>query len=236
MGVSVSDTTAEIRIATASVTANSRNSLPTTSPMKSSGISTATSEKVSEMMVKAISREPLSAASSGGWPSSMWRAMFSITTIASSTTKPAATTSAISVRLLTENPARYMKPNVPTSDTGTATLGMIVAGRLRRKRKITSTTSATANSSSTCTSCTEARIVTVRSVSTATSTAAGSAAWSCGSCPLMRSTTSITFAPGWRWMLRTIAGTSFIQAASRTFSASSTTVATSERKTGAPFL
>jgi hypothetical protein len=42
--------------------------------MKSSGISTATSEKVSEMMVKAISREPFSAASSGGAPASMWRA------------------------------------------------------------------------------------------------------------------------------------------------------------------
>ena len=54
IGVSVSDTTAEIRIATASVIANSRNSRPTTSPMKSSGISTATSEKVSEMMVKPI--------------------------------------------------------------------------------------------------------------------------------------------------------------------------------------
>ena len=58
-------------MATASVTANSRNRRPTTSPMKSSGISTATSEKVSEMMVKAICSEPLSAAWSGGSPASM---------------------------------------------------------------------------------------------------------------------------------------------------------------------
>jgi len=44
IGVSVSDTPAEMRIETASVIANSRKSRPTTSPMKSSGISTAISE------------------------------------------------------------------------------------------------------------------------------------------------------------------------------------------------
>jgi len=60
--------------------------------------------------------------------------MFSITTIASSTTKPVAIVSAISVRLLIENPTRYITPNVPTSDSGTATLGMSVAGTLRRNR------------------------------------------------------------------------------------------------------
>ena len=71
IGVSVSDTTAEIRIATASVIANSRNSRPTTSPMNSSGISTAISENVSEMIVKPICSRPSARASSGGSPSSM---------------------------------------------------------------------------------------------------------------------------------------------------------------------
>jgi hypothetical protein len=70
IGVSVSETTAEMRIATARVTANSRKRRPTTSPMKSSGISTATSENVSEMMVKAICCEPISAASMRSLPSS----------------------------------------------------------------------------------------------------------------------------------------------------------------------
>ena len=70
IGVRVSDTTAEIRIATASVIANSRKSLPTTSPMKSSGMSTAMSETVSETMVKPICPEPLMAASSGESPAS----------------------------------------------------------------------------------------------------------------------------------------------------------------------
>ena len=94
-------------------------------------------------------------------------------TMASSTTKPVAMVRAIRVRLLMEKPARYMTPNVPTSDSGTATLGMIVAGTLRRNRKITMTTRATDSNSSNCTSCTEARMVVVRSVSIVTSTAPG---------------------------------------------------------------
>ena len=58
VGVSVSDTTAEIRIVTLNVMANSRNRRPTTSPMNSSGISTAMSETVSDRMVKPICRRP----------------------------------------------------------------------------------------------------------------------------------------------------------------------------------
>src|SRR3546814_11755100 len=71
-------------------------------------------------------------------PSSMWRAMFSIMTIASSTTKPVAMVSAIRVRFLTLNPARYMMPKVPTSDSGTTTLGIKVAVQLRKNTKVTS--------------------------------------------------------------------------------------------------
>ena len=67
--------------------------------ISSSGISTATSETEIEMMVKPISPAPLSAASNGFMPSSMWRVMFSSITIASSTTKPTAMVNAISDRL-----------------------------------------------------------------------------------------------------------------------------------------
>ncbi len=122
--------------------ANSRNSRPTTSAMNSSGISTAISDTVSETSVKPISSAPFSAAWNGVSPISMWRAMFSTMTMASSTTKPVAMVSAISVRLLIEKPARYITPKVPTSDSGTTMLGMIVAGTLRRNRNVTSTTSA----------------------------------------------------------------------------------------------
>ena len=55
------------------VTANSRKSRPTIPPISSSGMKTATSERLIDTIVKPISAEPLSAASSGGTPSSMWR-------------------------------------------------------------------------------------------------------------------------------------------------------------------
>ena len=102
MGTSVSETTAENKMVIASVTANSRNKRPITSCMKSSGISTAISDTVSEMMVKPISPAPFIAASNGGAPSSRWREMFSIMTMASSTTKPVAIVSAIRLRLSSE--------------------------------------------------------------------------------------------------------------------------------------
>ena len=70
IGTSVSDTTAEMTMVTARVMANSWNSRPTTSPMNSSGISTASSDTVSEMIVKPICCEPLSAASCGVSPAS----------------------------------------------------------------------------------------------------------------------------------------------------------------------
>ena len=70
IGTRVSDTTADIMMVVASVIANSWNSRPTTSPMNSSGISTAISDTVSEMMVKPISLDPFSAASSGVSPAS----------------------------------------------------------------------------------------------------------------------------------------------------------------------
>ncbi len=216
--------------------ANSRNSRPTTSAMNSSGISTAISDSVSDTRVKPICLAPLSAACIGLSPSSMKREMFSSMTMASSTTKPVAMVRAIRVRLLTEKPARYITPKVPISDNGTATEGMMVALARRRNRNVTITTRAMAISSSCCTSVTEARMVWVRSVSTVTSIPAGRLSVMLGSSALMRSTTSITLAPGWRWIFSSTAWFSLAQAARRSFSAPSTISATSFRRSGAPFL
>ena len=62
-------------------------------------MNTAISDSVIDMMVKPISPAPFSAASYGVAPPSMCRTMFSITTTASSTTKPTAIDSAISDKL-----------------------------------------------------------------------------------------------------------------------------------------
>ena len=99
IGVAVSDTSIDTRIAEDNTTANSRNKRPTTPPINRIGMNTATSDRLIDTTVKPISRAPFSAASRGAMPCSMWRLMFSATTIASSTTKPVATVSAIADRL-----------------------------------------------------------------------------------------------------------------------------------------
>ena len=155
--------------------------------------------------------------------------MFSIMTIASSTTKPVAMVSDISDRLSIEKPNRYMPARVPVSDSGTDRLGMNVAGRLRRNTKITSTTRAIESSSSNSTSETEARIVVVWSERIRTSRAAGRVCSSFGSSAFTELTTASTFDPGWRWILTMIAGVLLAQAASSAFCAPSTTLATSRK-------
>ncbi len=60
---------------------------------------TAISEMLMVRMVKPISLAPSMAAAKGSIPSSRWRVMFSMTTMASSTTKPVEMVSAISERL-----------------------------------------------------------------------------------------------------------------------------------------
>ena len=99
IGVAVSDTTSETRMAVDSTTANSRNKRPTYPPMSNTGMNTATREMLIVSTVKPTSRAPFSAASNGLMPCSRWRVMFSMTTMASSTTKPVEIVSAIRERL-----------------------------------------------------------------------------------------------------------------------------------------
>ena len=113
---------------------------------------------------------------------------------------------------------------------------MIVAGRLRRKTKITSTTSTMASTSSKKASETEERITPVLSATTVDMHAGRQRRFSsCGSCFMIWLTVSITLAPGWRCTLSTMAGVSLNQAPCSTFWAAWLTVATSRSRTGAPF-
>src|ERR1700733_3020950 len=89
-----------------------------------------------------------------------------------------------------------MIEQVPISDIGTATLGITVAQKLRRNRKITNTTSATVIDMVICTSSTAARMVCVRSLRIEMSTAGGIAARSEGNRALTRSPASMTLTPG----------------------------------------
>ena len=84
-----------------------------------------------------------------------------MTTMASSTTNPVEIVIAISDRLSKLKPSKYMTPNVPISETGTATLGMKLERTLRRNRKTTRMTNNTETINVISTSWTDARMVAV---------------------------------------------------------------------------
>jgi len=115
--------------------------------------------------------------------------MFSNMTIASSTTNPTDSERAISDRLFKLKPNRCMAANVPTMEIGNAKLGISVADRFPRKRKITSTTRATVSSSVNCTSSTEARIAVDESYKILRVTDGGTNPWNVGISFLMSFTT-----------------------------------------------
>src|SRR6476660_1919894 len=78
-----------------------------------------------------------------------------MTTIASSTTNPVARVMPNRVSELTEKSNILINANVPISDTGMVTAGMIVARQSSRNRKITMITMRTASSKVVTTSLTE---------------------------------------------------------------------------------
>src|SRR5881394_1621098 len=128
-----------------------------------------------------------------------------------------------------------MTENVPMIEKGRARLGMIVADRFLRNRKITSTTRQSVMNSVSCTSLTDWRIETERSYRVFTSTDAGSWLESVATVALTASATSTVLVPGWRWIASTMARLPSYQLALRESWTSSSTRATSPSRTGAPF-
>ena len=164
----------------------------------------------------------------------MRRTMFSSMTIASSTTKPTESVSAMSERLSSEKFRSDIAANVPTIEAGTARLGMSVARTLRRNRKITRTTRAIVRTSVNSTSCTDSRIGTERSKRTSSLSAPGSCALRAGSFALTASTTAIVFEPGCLWIASVTTCLSSYQFPIRSFSTPSTTFPRSPSVTGEP--
>ena len=91
-----------------------------------------------------------------------------------------------------------MPPKVPSSDTGTAMLGMSVERALRRNKKTTRMTSDREISRVISTSRTDARIVVVALSTTESFTVGGIEARSKGKISITRSTVSMILAPGSR--------------------------------------
>ena len=92
--------------------------------------------------------------------------MFSITTIASSTTMPVASTMPKSVSTLIEKSNSLMNANVPISDTGIVIAGMIVLRQFCRNRNITRMTRPIASTSVHSTSTIDSRTTTTLSKAT----------------------------------------------------------------------
>ena len=120
------------------------------------------------------------------------------------------------------------------SDTGSESVGMTVATKRRRNRKITSTTRAMVPMSVSVTSCSASRTDRERSFTGVIFTEAG--IWLCrsGKAARIESTTRTVLAPGWRCTARVMEGSPFRVAQLLRVSRLSSTVATSRRRTGLP--
>src|ERR1700736_878140 len=106
------------------VNANCRNNIPVVPGNSATGTNTATNTSDVATTALATSFIATEAALCGSViPSVMCRSTFSITTIASSTTKPVASVMPNNVSVLIENPSSLTKMKVPTSETG-----MVIAG------------------------------------------------------------------------------------------------------------
>ena len=137
---------------------NSRNSRPVIPSIKTIGKNTATSVIVVEITAKKISLAPSMPASFGAIPFSIRMYIFSVITMASSTTSPTDSTMASMESTLMENPARYMTKNAPIRETGITIQGTNVTRQSRRKRKIMIITSTKASYTVDFTSLIDARI------------------------------------------------------------------------------
>ena len=108
--------------------------------MNAVGTNTAHSTSAMAITGPVTSSIALRLASRGAKPVAIRRSTFSTTTIASSTTMPIASTSPNSDRLFSEKPNNAIQANVPISETGTATIGMIVARQFCRNTSTTMNT------------------------------------------------------------------------------------------------
>src|SRR5258708_36473377 len=102
-------------------------------------------------------------------------------------------------------------------DIGNARLGMSVAERLRKNKKITRTTRHTVNTSVNSTSWTDWRMDSERSKRISRLMAGGRWSRKCGSRFLIASTTFTVLTPGWRWTVSTMARLLFDQLANLLF-------------------
>ena len=109
--------------------------------MNATGTNTATIENVVAVTASPISSVPVCEATTWSSPISMWRTMFSRTTIASSIRMPIASERPSSDIVFSVNPNAHTATNDASTDTGSARPVITVERHEFRKRKTTSTVS-----------------------------------------------------------------------------------------------
>ena len=109
--------------------------------MKPTGANTAMMVAVVATTARPISSEASMADGYGALPPRMWRTMFSISTIASSTRIPMVNDSASRVIMLSDWPSGSSTAKVGISDSGMATAAISVARQSRRNSQTTITAS-----------------------------------------------------------------------------------------------
>ena len=102
----------------ATVSAKGRNHSPAPPPMNATGMNTAMIDKVVAVTARPISRVPTLAAFMRSMPRSMWRTIFSRTTMASSMSTPMASESPSSVMKLSVNPHAHTAMNAAITEVG----------------------------------------------------------------------------------------------------------------------
>ena len=119
---------------------------PVDPPKNAMGMNTAESTRAMPTSAPVICFMDLRVASFGESPSSViTRSTFSTTTMASSTSSPMASTIPNMVIVLMEKPQEASTPKVPSSTTGTAMVGIMVARKFWMKTNITRKTSTMAS-------------------------------------------------------------------------------------------
>src|ERR1035437_6186856 len=155
IGSSENETNSDTSTAHAMVSANGLKYCPATSPINPIGTNTATIENVVAVTASPIWSVPSCDALKWSFPISMWRTMFSRTTIASSMRMPIASESPSSDIVFSVKPNAYTAMKLESTDTGSARQVMTVERHEFRKRNTTSTVSSAPSTSASSTFCTE---------------------------------------------------------------------------------
>ena len=154
--------------------------------------------------------------------------------MASSTTKPIASTNASSVSVLTENPASAINAKVPIKHTGMVTMGIMDARRVRKNTKITSATSTMASMMVWNTLFIDLAINTELSLAMSIVTPGGRSACNLGIMARTPLESSSGLAVAWRITPAVMATLPFKRDPLRSSAAASCTRATSRMRTGKP--